>query len=62
MANEFAQIEVKRQGKNTVMLGIGRTPRGQRYIKAKELVETKGPLDPDYKSKLEAAIAELYAE
>lgn len=62
MANEFAQIEVKRQGKETFVLGIGRTPKGQRYIKARELVDTKGPQDPDYKLKIETAIAKLYAE
>ena len=62
MSNEFAQFEVKKQGDKTIVLGIGRTPRGQRYIKAKELVESKGPQDPDYKSKIETAISKMYSE
>jgi len=62
MPVEYASIEIKRQGGKTVVMGIGRTGRGTKYIKALETALVKSPADPKYKSEIVAAIAKLYAE
>lgn len=54
-------IQVKtRKGHPTVM-GMGKTPRGQNYLKVLKPLAVKDVSDPAFKAELEAAIKEMLA-
>jgi len=62
MTKEFVTLEVKGQGKEAKLIGTGRTPRGQRYIKDYVALEAKPSADPEFKKELADAIVKIYAE
>lgn len=62
MANTFAAVEVRRMRGNLVLVGIARTPRGQRYIKAQVPIDASSMTDPDFKTKMIEAAKKLVGE
>ena len=62
MAKTFAAIEVRRMRGNLVLVGLARTPRGQRYIKAQEPIGVLSMTDPEFKTKMLAAAKKLIGE
>lgn len=61
MAKGIGTIAVKRQrGKLTVM-GLGKTPRGQNFIKDSVEIHSPSTRSPDFKEKLSAAVEKLFA-
>lgn len=56
---EAATIEVKRDHGKLTVIATGRTPRGQKYIKAKKALSVKSSKDKKFKEEMAAAVAEL---
>lgn len=56
---EAAQIAVRKVRGHMVVIAIGRTPRGQSYIKGQKVLAATGVRDPDFKREMDAAVKEL---
>lgn len=61
MSSGIASVEVRKTKKGLEVLAMGRTPRGQKYVKAKKALEAKSPSDPKFKAELDSAIKELFS-
>ena len=61
MTETYGTIQVKRMRGKLVVIGMGKTGRGQAYIKRSVPIAAKRMTDPNYKSDLAAAVAELFA-
>lgn len=59
MASSINTIHVKRQRGKLVVQGDGRTVKGKRYIVQTVELTAKTPADPNFKSELAAAVAQL---
>jgi hypothetical protein len=60
MAARFGTIQVKSVRGRPVLIGMGKTGRGQRYIKKSVPIDCKNIRSKDFKSQLAAAVAELF--
>lgn len=54
-------VEVRRSRGTLVVVGLGATPRGQRYIKAQKELKAKRVSDKDFKAQMTAAVDEMLA-
>lgn len=61
MANKNWAIEVKIERGQVVVIGLGRTNRGQRFIRAVEPLLVKSISDPNFKAEMAAAVEKLTA-
>ena len=62
MAKEYASIQVKKQRGGFVVSGMGQTPRGTKYIRAKLPIKAKSILDPNFKKEVSQAVLDLFDE
>lgn len=62
MAAGIATVEVRSSRGVLVVQALGRTNRGQKFIKGIVPLGVKSTTDPTFKSHLETAVAELFAE
>lgn len=62
MTNGIGTVEIRRSRGKLVLRGLGQTPRGQKYIKRSVDLGVKNTADPAFKSKLAAAVTEMFAE
>ena len=62
MTKQYATVEVRKMRGNLVLVGLARTARGQRYIKAQVPIGCTSMTSKDFKTKLAAAMAELTGE
>lgn len=59
MGNGIGTVEVKRVRDHMVIQGLGQTPRGQNFIRSKEVLETGNMASKDFKAQLEAGIRKM---
>ena len=59
MANKYTSLHVRKQHGKLTLLGMGRTNRGQKYIKATEEFEVSSMADKKFKSELSAKIEQM---
>jgi hypothetical protein len=62
MARGIATVEVKRSHGKMIVQGLGRTPRGQKFIRYTTGLEAKGPTDKLFKTQMAQAISRMFAE
>lgn len=62
MAAGIGTVEVKRSRGKMVVQGLGKTPRGQNFIKQRKELSAKTPADPAFKSELKTAVTEMFAQ
>lgn len=62
MASGIGTVQVKRSRGKLVVQGLGQTARGQRFIRQTIDLEVKNTRDPNFKSNLRTAIAEMFAQ
>lgn len=62
MAIGIGTVQVKRERGELVVQGLGKTPRGQNFIKDTETLGVKSSADPAFKGKLVAAVAKMFTE
>lgn len=55
-------VEVKRVRGELIVQGLGKTPRGQNFIKDTESLKVKSTADPAFKGNLTAAMAKMFTE
>lgn len=60
MSFEAARFEVKRSRGGLVVRAIGRTERGQKYIKKSIPIAARTIADQKFKSEMAAAIAQMF--
>ena len=60
MATGIGTVEVRKRHGVMVVVALGRTPRGQKYIKKELKLKAKSSQDPKFKAELATAVAELY--
>jgi hypothetical protein len=60
MAERYGTIHVRRRRGVLVVIGQGKTGRGQSYTKRTEALESKKMNSPEFKSQLKSAIIKLY--
>ena len=61
MAERYGTIEVRMEREKLKLVGMGKTGRGQRYIKKTVPIDAKDPRSPDFKKELAKAVTELFA-
>lgn len=62
MAVGIGTVVVKRSRGLLVVQGLGKTPRGQNFIKDTEPLNVKSSADPAFKGNLKAAIEKMFTE
>lgn len=62
MANKIGQVHVKRERGKLTVIGMGQTPRGQRFIKERVVLNALDTQDPDFKTELAAAVKKMLPE
>lgn len=62
MTSGISAIHVKRQRGKVVVLAMGQTPRGQRYLKHMGVLKEELLTDSSLKTSLKIAIDEIMAE
>ncbi|MCK5317996.1 MAG: hypothetical protein KAJ55_08780 [Anaerolineales bacterium] len=62
MAKTYGTLEVRRMRGNLVLIGLGRTERGQRYIKGQAPIASKDISSTNFKAQLAVAMAKLSGE
>lgn len=62
MAIGIGTVQVKREHGTLVVQGLGKTPRGQNFIKHTVPLGVKSSSEPTFKSNLAAAITEIFTE
>jgi len=62
MASQYGLIQVKRSRGKLQVQGIGRTPKGAKFIKKSEGLVVKDIGDKDFKAELATAVGKLYVE
>ncbi len=61
MTKGIATIQIKGRRGHPTVLAMGKTPRGQNYIKELKALEVTQMADPNFKKELATAIAEILA-
>lgn len=61
MTDHYGTIEVKKMRGKMTIIGLGKTPRGQRYIKRAIQTEATSSADPKFKAEQTAAVEKLFA-
>lgn len=61
MAKGIGTVEIRVQHGKLTVVGLGKTPRGQRYIKESIPLEAKDMFDPNFKTELAEAVEKLFA-
>lgn len=56
---QAAQIAVRLVRGHMVVYAMGRTPRGQSYIKGQKALNATGVRDPDFRREMDEAVKEL---
>lgn len=56
MAHGIGTIEVKNRKGHPTVLGLGKTPRGQKFIRTRTALKVTSMSDPDFKKELAAAV------
>jgi len=56
---EAAQIEVRVEKGKVLVQAIGRTPKGQRFIKAQEVLTVSSIADKNFKGEMTAAVDKI---
>lgn len=59
MAKGIDQIHARVRKGKVIVTGMGRTPRGQRFIKSEVNLEAKNMRDKNFKAELATAVEEL---
>lgn len=59
MGKGIASVSVRRKHGHMIVVGHGRTQRGQKYIKSQVELEAKKPSDPNFKDELATAVKEI---
>ncbi len=62
MTAGIGTVAVKRARGGLEVNGLGKTPTGQNYIKAREPLQVKSMADPQFKTELAQAVAKMFAE
>lgn len=62
MASGIGTVQVKRERGKLVVQGLGKTPRGQNFIKQTVVLSAKNIADPAFKSQMATAVAEMFAQ
>lgn len=62
MTETYATYEVRKMRGKLVLIGFGRTPRGQRFIKGQAAINSPSMSAPDFKKEMEIAAAKLAGE
>ena len=62
MAKSIGQIHVKRERGIMTVIGMGSTPRGQRFINARAALNVKTAGDPNFKKELAIAVSKMLDE
>lgn len=62
MAAGIGTVEVKRARGTLVVQGLGKTPRGQNFIRQTKALSAKRMHDPAFKSELKLVVAEMFAQ
>lgn len=62
MAAGIGTVEVKRGRGGLVVQGLGKTPRGQNFIRQSKALNVKRMHDPAFKDELKLVIAEMFAQ
>lgn len=62
MAVGIGTVQVKRSRGDLIVQGLGKTPRGQNYIKDTKPLGVKSTADPEFKTRLAAAVVEMFTE
>lgn len=60
MTTQYVQLEMRRQRGKPVLLGTGRTPRGQKYIKGIAPITPQGKSVKQFKEAQAAAVTKLF--
>ncbi len=55
-------VEVKKSRGEMVVQGLGQSPRGTKFVKDREELGVKSSADPQFKTKLAAAITKMFTE
>lgn len=61
MPKTFATLEVRRMRGKLVLIGVGRTDRGQRFIKGQEEIDSTRIGSESFKGQLASAATKLVA-
>lgn len=62
MASGIGVVRVKRERGTLVVQGLGQTPRGTNFIRQSIDLKCKSSADPAFKSNLQTAVAEMFAQ
>lgn len=62
MTETYATYEVRKMRGKLVLVGFGRTPRGQRFIKAMTEINSPSMQAPNFKKEMAIAAAKLAGE
>lgn len=62
MAAGIGTVQVKRERGKLVVQGLGKTPRGQKFIKDTVELDAAHMSDPAFKSDLAKAVTEIFTE
>lgn len=60
MAERFGTIQVKEMRRQVVVIGMGKTGRGQRYIKKTVAIGVQNMRSKNFKGAMASAVAELF--
>lgn len=60
MSERYGTIQVKRMRGEVVLMGMGKTGRGQRYIKKTVAIDVKNMRSKNFKGQLKTAVDKLF--
>lgn len=62
MAAGIGTVEIKRVRGGLVLQGLGKTPRGQNFIRQTKALKPQKMSDPGFKSALASAVEEMFEQ
>lgn len=62
MASGIGTVEVKKGRGGLILQGLGKTPRGQNFIRQVKALDVQSSRDPALKAHLKTAVAEMFAQ
>lgn len=62
MGLNFGTVQMKRKHGRLEIQSLGRTPRGQQFLRRSIPIDSKSPADPDFKPQLRQAVEAIFAE
>lgn len=62
MTSGIGTVEVKRQRGKLVVQGLGKTPRGQKFIRETTELKASKLTSPEFKAEMAAAVKEMLSE